>query len=165
MSRLDLHFKPIDLQQHADLCLKFIEDTHLCSFGSMEGFEAEGEQGPQRFIDRIAAKLSADPESCLHVWKGDTVVGQLNFGTFVGPSIGYISHFYVTPEWRGTGVASKMESYAGRHLRRRGFRSARLSVTATNVRAIRFYQKHGWRDLGPREDRPLAHNMEKTYDQ
>jgi len=164
VSELSLQFKPINLQQHADLCLKFIADTHLCSFGSMEGFEGEGEQGHERFIERIASKLSQDSESCLHIWKGDAIVGQLNFGTFVDPAIGYISHFYVTPEWRGTGVASEMETYASQHLRRRGFRSACLSVIATNTRAMRFYQKHGWRDLGPRADRPVAHNMEKTYD-
>lgn len=164
MSDLNLKFKPIDLRQHASLCLKFIADTHLCSFGTMAGFDEEEGKGPERFIERIAVKLSQDPESCLHVWKGNTIVGQLNFGTFVDPSIGYISHFYVTPEWRGTGVAAEMEDYASRHFRRRGFRSARLSVIASNTRAMRFYQKQGWRDLGPREDRPLAHNMEKVYE-
>jgi len=161
MNRLSLQFKPINLQQNADLCLKFIKETHLCSFGSMEGFEAEG---TERFIQRIADKLSQDPESCLHVWNDNAIVGQLNFGTFVDPAIGYISHFYVTSEWRGTGVASEMGTYAGQYLRRRGFRSARLSVIATNTRAMRFYLKHGWTDLGPREDRPVAHNMEKVYD-
>lgn len=128
----------------------------------MVGFDDEGGQGPEHFTQRIATKLSQDPESCLHVWKDDIVVGQLNFGTFIAPTVGYISHFYVTPEWRGTGVAGEMEAYAVQHLRRRGFRSARLSVIATNTRAMRFYLKHGWRDLGPREDRPIAHNMGKS---
>jgi len=165
MNDLHLQFKPIDLGRHAHLCLEFIKDTHLCSFGSMEGFNEEAqEREMQQFTERIAAKLFQDPESCLHVWKGNTLVGQLNFGTFIDPSIGYISHFSVTPEWRGTGVAAKMDAYADNHFRRRGFRSARLSVTAANTRAVRFYLKHGWQDLGPRADNPLIRNMEKVYE-
>lgn len=162
MSGLNLQFKPINVQRHADLCFKFMEDTHLCSFGTRDGFDEDGQEA-ERFTERIRAKLAQDPESCLHVWQDDVIVGQLNFGTFVDPAIGYISHFYVTPPWRGTGVAAEMDAYAGRHLRCRGFRLARLSVIAANVRAVRFYQKHGWQDLGPREGHPAAHNMEKVY--
>jgi len=164
MSRFSLEFRPTDLQRHADLCLRFIEDTHLCSFGSMDGFAAEDGQKPQHFIERIAAKLAQDPQSCLHVWIADDIVGQLNFGTFVDPSIGYISHFYVVPSWRGTGVATEMDDFATHHFKQRGYKVARLSVTSANARAMQFYQKHGWRDLGPREDRPVSHNMEKRYE-
>jgi len=139
MSSLNLQFKPIDLQQHAALCLQFMEDTHLCSFGSTDGFEEDG-QGLQRLTERISAKLAQDPESCLHVWQDDIIVGQLNFGTFIDPAIGYISHFYVTPQWRGRGVGGEMDAYASRHFQLRGFRAARLSMIAANARAMRFYQ-------------------------
>lgn len=162
MSSLNLQLKPINLQQHAALCLKFMEDTHLCSFGSMDGFDEDG-QGLECLTERISAKAQ-DPESCLHVWQDNIIVGQLNFGTFVGPAIGYISHFYITPEWRGRGVAEEMDAYAGRHFRLRGFRAARLSVIAANARAMRFYQHHGWRGLGPREDCRAARSMEKAYE-
>ena len=157
---LDLEFKPINLCLHADMCLQFIEDTHLCSYGTLEGFLDEG-QSSQRFLDRIAEKLSADPESCLHVWQDEEIVGQLNFGTFIDPSIGYLSFFYVAPSWRGTGIAAAMEHFAIARFGQRGYKTACLSVTATNVRARRFYLKQGWKDLGPREDQPATHNMEK----
>ncbi len=163
MSNLNLEFKPINLRQHADLCFRFIEDTHLCSYGSLDGF-LDGAQSSQRFLDRIAEKLSADPESCLHAWQDDEIVGQINFGTFVDPSIGYLSFFYVTPPWRGTGIAAAMERFAVAHFQRRGYKTACLSVTAANVRARRFYLKQGWKDLGQREDQPATHNMEKETD-
>ncbi len=156
-----LQFKPINLQKHAGLCLQFISDTHLCSYGPMDDFSEEG-QTPQRFLDRIAAKLADDPESCLHVWQGDSIVGQINFGTFRDPAIGYLSFFYVAPEWRGTGVAAEMDAFVTRRFRQRGYKTARLSVTVFNERALRFYRKCGWADIGPREDNPAAHNMEKT---
>ncbi len=161
MSSPTLTFKPINLEQHTDLCLQFIADTHLCSYGTLDGFSEEG-QTPQRFLDRIAVKLADDPESCLHVWQGEEVVGQINFGTFVDPAIGYLSFFYVAPPWRGTGVAAEMDAFVARRFRRRGYKTARLSVTAFNERAVRFYLRCGWTDLGPREDNPATHNMEKT---
>ncbi len=161
MNTLNLEFKSINLQQHADLCCRFIADTHLCSYRTMDGFLEEG-QTPQRFLDRIAAKLAEDPESCLHVWQGEEIVGQINFGTFVDPAIGYLSFFYVAPPWQGTGVAAEMNGFVMRRFQQRGYKTACLSVTAFNERARQFYLKCGWTDLGPREDQPATHNMEKT---
>lgn len=161
MTTPTLQFKPINLQQHADLCRGFIADTHLCSYGTLDGFLEEG-QTPQRFLDRIAEKLAEDPKSCLHVWLGDSIVGQINFGTFRNPAIGYLSFFYVAPEWRGASVAAEMDAFVTQRFQQRGYKTARLSVTAFNERAIRFYLKHGWQDMGPREDNPTTHNMEKT---
>lgn len=161
MSNPTLQFRPINLQQHGDLCLQFIADTHLCSYGTLDDFLEDGKT-PPRFLDRIAAKLAEDPESCLHVWQGEEVVGQINFGTFVDPAIGYLSFFYVVPQWRGTGVAAEMDAFVARRFRQRGYKTACLSVTAFNQQAMRFYLKCGWADLGPREDNPATHNMEKA---
>jgi very-short-patch-repair endonuclease len=43
-------------------------------------------------------------------------------------------------------------------LRRLGYRV--LRVEAEQVRAMKYYIKHDWRDLGPRPDRPYVHGME-----
>ena len=165
MSILDLRFKPIDLKRHADTVRAFIRDTHLCSFGSMESFAGGDGRGEERFVERIRERLAIEPESCLHVWQTDQIIGQLHLGRFVDPAIGYINLLYVRPECRGTGIAAAIEEYACESLQAHGFQSAYLSVTAQNHRAIRFYEKQGWRDLGPREDRPGTHNMEKIFEQ
>ena len=164
MNILDLQFKPIDLKRHRDIVLAFIRDTHLYSFGSMEGFSDGTSQGEERFVERIRERLAAEPESCLHVWQAGQIIGQLHLGRFVDPAISYINLLYVRPECRGTGIAAAIEEYACESLQTRGFYSAFLSVTAQNHRAIRFYEKQGWKDLGPREDRPGTHNMEKIFE-
>ena len=163
MSVSELQFKPIDLDRHRDVFLDFIRDTHLCSFGSMESFVDENGQGEERFVERVRARLAEEPESCLHVWRNGEIVGQLHLGRFVDPAIGYINMFYVSPKWRGTGVAGAMEEQACAYLQAQGFQSAYLSVATQNRRAIRFYEKQGWTDLGPRQDKPGTHNMKKTF--
>ncbi len=167
METLDLVFRPIDLDQHRELFLAFIRDTHLCSFGSMDSF-ADDIHGEELLIERIRKRLTDEPQSCLHIWKNEQIVGQLHLGHLVDPdfvdsNVGYINLLYVIPEWRGSGIASLIKDYASAFLQRQGFKSARLSVTAQNHRAIRFYLKKGWKDLGPRADRPFVHNMEKVF--
>lgn len=148
-----------------EVFLDFIRDTHLCSFGSMEGLVNENGQGEERFIQRVRTRLAEEPGSCLHVWRNEEIIGQLHLGRFVDPAIGYINMFYVSPAWRGTGVAAAMEDYACAYLEAQGFQSAYLSVAAQNHRALRFYEKQGWTDLGPRPDKPGTHNMEKQFAQ
>lgn len=163
MDRLVLVLRPIDLDRHVETCLAFKRDTHLCSFGSLDGFFDDDGRGEERFVERLRRKIVEEPQSCLHVWKAEQIVGQLHLGRFVDPSIGYINLLYVVPEWRGKGVAPRIEEYAAAYFRSRGFPAARLSVTAQNHRAIGFYLKQGWNDLGPRDDRPGTHSMEKVF--
>lgn len=108
-------------------------------------------------------RLIDEPQSYLHVWKNEQIVGQLHLGKFVEPDVGYINLLCVIPEWRGSGIASLIEDYASASLQKQGFKSARLSVTAQNNRAIRFYLKKRWKDLGPRADRPFVQNMDKVF--
>ena len=146
-----------------EVFLAFIRDTHLCSFGSMEGFVDENGQGEERFIQRVRTQLAEEPGSCLHVRRSGEIDGQLHLGRFVDPAIGYINMFYVSPGWRGTGVAAANEEYASAYLQARGLHSAYLSVAAQTHRAIRFYEKQGWTYLGPRQGKPGTHNMEKRF--
>ncbi len=162
MDSFDLVFKPIELNQDRDLFLAFLRDTHMCSFGSLDGFANDAES-EEYLIARIAKKLMDKPNSGLHVWKNEQIVGQLQMGQFVDPSIGYINLLYVVPEWRGIGIASVIEDYASAYFEGQGFQSARLSVAIANHRAIRFYLKKGWKVLGPREDQPSVQNMEKLF--
>lgn len=160
---MELEFRPVDLLRHTGLCISFAEDMDMCSFGTASQFHGTDSLGAARYIERMQAKLDADPEICLHVWYNDEVVGQLNLGHFINPSVGYIHVFYVVLHWRGQGIADRMEAYAGEWFRQRQFTSARLSVSPQNIRAMRFYSRRGWQDLGPRADKPEMHNMEKAF--
>lgn len=160
---MNLEFLPIDLSHHTAVCIQFAEDMQVYNFGSAAQFHGSDGKGAERYIERLRAQLSADPESGLHVWQDSEIVGQLILGRFIDLSIGYISVFYVIPAERGRQVANVMEAYAADWFRKRGFASARLSVAPTNVRAMRFYRRHGWEDLGARADKPELHNMEKVF--
>ena len=54
----------------------------------------------------------------------------------------------MAPEGRGSGLADQLLVLAQETLARSGFDRARLRVAARNARALRFYQRHGWADVG-----------------
>jgi ribosomal protein S18 acetylase RimI-like enzyme len=66
------------------------------------------------------------------------------------PRIGYVNLFYLIPEMRGSGAGAALHEYALTIFAKHGVERMQLSVSPTNLRAIAFYRKHGWRDLGPR---------------
>ena len=155
-------FKPISLQDHLELCLIYKEDAFICSFGSAENFyEADGE-GASRYIEILRNKIIEIPESCIHVWHNGNIVGQIELGEYNNSSsIGYVNLFYLVPHYRGTGLSIALENYAVNFFRQRDFHAIRLSVSISNIPAVRFYLRQGWNDIGPRKDRIGVHYMEK----
>ena len=73
--------------------------------------------------------------------------------------------FYLIPEHRGTGIAGELDRYAEEFFRGLGVRMARLSVTPSNTRALKYYRKNGWKLLGPHSDYPDVVMMGKVYRQ
>ena len=59
-----------------------------------------------------------------------------------------ITRFYVDRPWHGAGVARLLMDAAVEDARRRGARGIWLGVWEHNVRAVRFYAKSGFRDVG-----------------
>lgn len=59
-----------------------------------------------------------------------------------------ISRFYVDPAWHGRGVAPRLMQACLQRVREAGGDSVWLSVWQENGRAIRFYEKEGWRRIG-----------------
>ena len=160
-----LKFNPVDLNRHAAICRKFERDMNRISCGETDDLTgaSDDSQRGARFLQKIAEKLAADPLSCLHVWHGDAVVGQLHLGQFFDEPVGYIHFLYLAPDYRGLNWAPRLDDYARQHFLTRGFRSARLSVDASNQRARHFYQRHNWREIGLREDNPTRLMLEKIY--
>jgi ribosomal protein S18 acetylase RimI-like enzyme len=56
--------------------------------------------------------------------------------------------FYVTSPWHGRGVAQSLMSSCVAHAHDRGGSTVWLGVWERNARAITFYQKAGFRDVG-----------------
>ena len=165
MESAALTFKPIDIERHSDLCVRFRIDSYVVSFGSAERFYGGSGNGAEVYVRWLRQRMAEIPNSCVHVWQGDHIIGQLEMRRWRhDPDVGYVNLFYLTPACRGQGLGEQLDRYAADFFREIGCKSARLSVSPTNTMALRFYSKHGWVDLGVREDAPEVHYMEKVYD-
>ena len=165
MQSSTLEFKPIDLEQHQDLCIRFRADSFICSFGSADRFyEADG-SGAKKYLQWLRQRIAEIPNSCVHIWQGEQIIGQIEMRRWKHDfNVGYVNLFYLIPEFRGQGFGQQLEQYAANFFKHLGCQSARLSVSPTNLSAMRFYLKHRWVDLGQQEDAPEVHYLEKTYE-
>jgi GNAT superfamily N-acetyltransferase len=66
----------------------------------------------------------------------------------VGKDEGHLRGMAVLPAWQGAGVASQLLQRAEAELRRAGCAHVTLDTTAPLVRAMRFYERNGYRRSG-----------------
>ena len=59
-----------------------------------------------------------------------------------------VEQLFVSPAWRGTGVAARLLAEAEGRIAAAGHDEAWLAVVEGNARARRFYEKCGWVDAG-----------------
>lgn len=157
-----VRFAPIDLAAHAATCIRFRKDASAISFNHEVAFFGGDDQGVERYLGVLRRRIEQDPWSCVHLWHGETIIGQMEMGPFkLDPAIGHVNLYYLVPEWRGKGISAQLDAYANTYLAAQGFAEIQLCVSPTNLRAIRYYEKHGWRDAGPREDDPSVRFMRK----
>lgn len=107
------------------------------------------------YAEAIQARELADPALTYFVAERD---GQLvafsllrtgNANRHVAdPTAIEVQRFYVDAACHGTGLAHQLMDITVDEARRRGARSVWLGVFEKNVRAIRFYEKQGFRRVG-----------------
>jgi diamine N-acetyltransferase len=61
----------------------------------------------------------------------------------------YLWQLFVRPPWWGSGLADELHDAFIAEARERGFPEARLHTPARHARALRFYERRGWRPVGP----------------
>ncbi|MBC7464672.1 MAG: GNAT family N-acetyltransferase [Bdellovibrio sp.] len=161
-SKQNLLFNPVQLALHAQTCIRFREDSFVVSFDDARKFyEADG-KGAERYIEWLNSKIAKDPKSVVHIWKNEEIVGQIELGLLKNEfDCGYVNLFYLIPSVRGQGFGAALDQHAVEHFRALGFHKMKLSVSPTNTRAVSFYKKLGWIDLGPRPGHPEINFMEK----
>ena len=156
----DVSFESINLEKNRDLCVRFRKDSYVCSFGTSENYIREG--GDNNYLTWLKAKIAENPGSAVHVKWNDKIIGQLELGkSKTQAHVGYVNLYYLAPEFRGKGFSSLLDQYAVQFLRNCGYQKAQLSVSPSNARAIRYYQKMGWKDLGPNPAHPETHLIER----
>lgn len=141
-----IRFATIDLARDREISRGFERDTYMESFGNLDRM-VESEEFIVAWLEGLIEKHA---DSCVHAWLGDTIVGELRMTVLKNPRHGYLFFIYVAPEHRGTFVTSALHDYAIAFFRKHQCDYAQLSVSPTNTRANAFYEKHGWKDLGPR---------------
>lgn len=86
---------------------------------------------------------------------GDTIVAVTDVEHGEGALVGFVmvvgdevEQLFVSPAWRGTGVAADLLAVAEARIAAAGHGEAWLAVVVGNARARRFYEKQGWVDGG-----------------
>lgn len=158
-----LKFAPIDLDRHAALCVEFRIDSYVCSFGSADMFYFD-HGGEQRYLDWMRDMMLELPGSCVHLWEGGRIIGQLEMErSRSGPEIAHVNLYYLVAEVRGTGVSDHLDSYVRCFCARLGLLHAQLKVSRSNHRAIRHYEKHAWKNRGSDPRHPDSLLFERSF--
>lgn len=136
---MSLQFRTIEPDQDRELLIQFLKDSHMSSFGEVVGFEEKA------FLQRLYELVPQFPDGFVLVTQDGQHVGQmeLRIKTVEEREIGYVSLYYITPDYRGRGVSNDFVQYAENFFRAHGMTEYHLRVSPTNARAIRFYEKHG----------------------
>jgi ribosomal protein S18 acetylase RimI-like enzyme len=158
-----LTFSPIDLDEHAEVCVAFRLDSYVCSFGTTTHFYVDN-TNEEGYVDWLRARMRESPGSCVHLWRGARIIGQLEMGgSQAGAEIGHVNLYYLVPEARGSGAGERLDEYVSGFYANLGLHEARLNVSPSNERAIRHYLKHGWKNLGPDPRYPEVLQFEKLF--
>jgi len=89
-------------------------------------------------------KLYFNAEFCF-CRDNNTLVGVIAFyANRKDVDFAYIPHIYVSPEYRGQGVFSKMFQVVEKEIALRGFSGIKLQVDTTNIRGQHAYMKQGF---------------------
>ena len=158
-----ISFREVDVDRDADVCVRFRADSFAESFGSAERFyQSAGEKG-RDYLAGLRAKNHDWPGSCVHAWLDDEIIGQVEMRREAGDrSRAHVLLYYLRPDMRGQGFAAELDAYVLRSCRAAGIRRITLRVSPTNARAMAFYRRQGWRDLGPDPQHCDVHVMERA---
>ena len=114
--------------------------------------------------EKQAAEIADGSGVCLLAEVGETLAGyaflRIEAADGRDPSVALpvelpveLQRFYVDYAWHGRGVAPALMTACIDSARARGGATMWLGVWERNTRAIRFYQKHGFVDIGAKEFR------------
>ncbi len=156
----------------APLLAAIAAETFVDTFGAQNTPESLASHVGSRYGADIQRDELADPALTYLVAEVDgktaayALVRQGAAPPFItGPSPVEVQRFYVLRGFHGTGVAQALMEACVAEARRRGGRTLWLGVWEINPRAIRFYEKCGFREVGtqtfmvgsdPQRDRVLA---------
>jgi ribosomal protein S18 acetylase RimI-like enzyme len=141
--------------QDAAALAQIAEATFRATFGATNSSAHMDAHCRESYSAALQAAELADPNMATWVAEhaGDLVAyAQLRWGT--APACvraqrpGEIYRFYVADAWHGKGIAQQLMQACIAAISQRGCDGAWLGVWERNPRAISFYQKFGFREVG-----------------
>ncbi|WP_253271149.1 GNAT family N-acetyltransferase [Sporosarcina sp. D27] len=155
-----LLFKPIDIQKHRDIVIKFRRDSFKVSFGDSTGF---GED--EDYLHWLRNKTCNHPKGFVLIEEDGKVIGQLELSVkeFQGKRIGYVNLYYLIPEERGLGKGKELHNYAKQFFKDNFVQEYHLRVSPTNTAAIGFYRNNGMVEVGPEADGKVIRMKGELY--
>ncbi len=133
---MEIAFRQINIDDF-ELCVAARKDAYFCSFGHYDGFDDFISGYRERVLDRLATS----GWFYIHIFVDGQFAGQLEFRSFSPePETGYVHLIYLQPNFRGSGLAPKVQDYIVSTLSKAGCVRAVLSVSRTNHRALTFYK-------------------------
>ena len=152
--------RPIQAHEWAmyrDLRLRALQEAPD-AFGS--SFAAEAMRSDPAWAQRILAATTSGKDCPLFAFDGEQVCGLIWCKLSAdNPSRADLYQMWVAPEARGQGAGHALLEAALNWARMNGCRQVHLGVTAADSPALRLYQGHGFRAIGPleplREGSPL----------
>ena len=179
VSLAGLHIRRATLAD-APLIASMGADTFVMSFGAQNTPENVAKHVAHAYGEDIQRRELADPAVTYLIAEhnGRTAgYAQVREGDapecISGANPVEVRRFYLLPDFHGTGIAQALMDACAREARRRGGRTLWLGVWSKNPRAIRFYRKWGYEDVGgqtfmlgddPQQDRVLSMSLDTRSD-
>lgn len=139
----DLRHESMDPMRDRQYYTDCYADSWLAAHGSLDRFE------PSVYLLAACKHYARDPRAILKLYDGDTAVGLLDLDTVKGrdEGWGWISLLYLCEDYRGKGYGIQALARAIMLYRALDRKELRLHVAEDNVRAVRFYERQGFRLL------------------
>jgi ribosomal protein S18 acetylase RimI-like enzyme len=158
-------FRPINLTQHAHLCVQFRRDAMACSFPNGEQiFDAENGTKAEKYLTWLAQQRQDFSQGFVHVWQVKQIVGQIEMAPRQEGRIGYVTLLYLIPEMRGIGLGQDLHQYVVKTFRSVGINRVQLSVSKSNPRALAYYHKSWSLKYNFPIGKPTAQIQQKPYE-
>lgn len=142
-ARVSLRDECVDPAQHRDEYIACYADAWRAAHGNLRGFDADA------YWMAAMEHHRADPESVMFLYDKDRFAGLIDLDTerSANCGCGWVSLFYLTPEYRGRGLGVQLLGRAIVKYRRLGRRAIRLQVAEDNAAALAFYRRCGFTAL------------------
>lgn len=143
-----MEFKMIDIEKHRQTAADFRRDSFAVSFKDTSGFDEK------EYLQWLNEKIKEFPDGFVMVEEEGKPIGQLELSIreYGGQLIGYVHLYYLAPHFRDRGLGKEMHRYALQFFKRHGEIEYHLRVSPTNVRARKFYEGIGMKEMGPELD-------------